>query len=357
MQLIARGNEYLSRIQNQDNQRAISIFEEALKRDSNNTDALLGLSFAASHNSSKFNYPIDWARRGEELARRAIVLDAGAQAHHALAFALDCQGKTDAAIEQYELALELAPDHAGVMSSIAYLYQVRGQLAWALDYGRRAHALNPNVSFTEVQVAATLHLLERDLEAREWIDRGLILKPDNIFIYSVKTNYLTSLGQFGAALDTIEEAMTNGVERPELLVYQGLIAAADDRWEDARSAFAAADAISPTRQTGYPYRLWVDLVSEGADAEAEAVAYVSKKESAGSPADLLPVAGLQVALNNPNAALEVLSRSIDAGYRDWRMLNRHPMLADLQTLPAFNALLQRVKSLVAVEREKADDIG
>ncbi len=352
--IIARGNEYLSRLQHDDNQLAISLFEQALERDNDNQRALIGLSFAASHNSSKFNYPLEWAVRSETLARKAITLGQSAQAYHALAFALDAQGRTDDAIIYYEKGRSLVPDNAAITGSTAYLYQVRGQLARALEYGLTAHTLNPDIAFSEVQVAATLHLLERDTEASEWIARGLTLKPDNVFIYSAKANIQFALGNDDELIETIHQATANGVERPELYVMQGLVAARAGRLDDARSSFLMANDISPSRKTGKPYRIWVDVMSGADNAQTEAQLWVSHIKSTDSPATLLVAAGLHTSLDEQDLAIETLSSAVDAGYRDWRTLSGHPMFSNLHNSPSFATVLDRIRSLVQDENSKVE---
>ncbi len=348
--IINRGNEYLSRIQLEDNQLAIKLFEQALERDGDNEDAMVGLSFALTHNATKFNYALEWARRGETLARKAIDIKNSAGAYHALAFSLDAQDRRDLAIEYYEKALSLDEENAAILGSAAYLYQVRGQLAQALHYGIRANALNPNLAFSEVQLASTLYLLERDAEASEWFERGLTLKPDNVFIYSAKTSFLFAQGRLKAALETIDQAIKVGVNRPELFVQRGLIAAIEGRQDDARSSFQLANDISPTRESGKAYLVWLDMMQEVSGAEGKAQSLISDSQASTNPATLLIVSGLYAGLQNQAAAVETLNDAVKAGYRDWRTINKHPMFLSLHDNPQFAASVERMRRLIAAEK-------
>lgn len=353
--VIARANEYLSRVKLEDNQLAIELYEEALRRDPDNLDALVGLSFASSHNSSKFNMPLTWAKRAQGLAEKAISLGAGSQAHHALGFALDAQGQIDAALAQYEKAIELNPNNASTISSAAYLYQVRGELAKALAYGLRAHSINPYTTFSEVQIGATLYLLGRDAEGREWLDRGTMLKPDNVFIYTVRTYYQMSRGQFGTAKDTIDQALSRGIERPELYVHQGLIAAGNGQWEDARSSFTTATARDPSRRNGDAYNIWVRLMQGDTEARQSAEKWIAHKtvDSRFSWA-LLPGAGLNAAMGKPEDAIALLNQAVDHGFRDWQWLSNHVMFADIRETEDFTVIAERIQALVAKENAKVD---
>lgn len=352
--VVARGNEYLARIKREDNQIAIELYEEALRRDADNVGALVGLSFASAHNASKFNMPFEWTKKAQKLAERALALGGGTQAHHALGFSLDAQGKVDEAITQYEKALELEPDNAAAISSVAYLYQRRGQLARALEYGLRANMLNPDIAFSEVQVAATLFLLGRDTEANEWLNRGMMLKPDNVFIYSAKTDYLMSRGQFGSALDTIAEAQSRGIHRPELLVHRGLIAAEQGRWEEAREAFEAASQLDPTRATGKPYSLWLRLQEGDAQAQVLATDWIAEHRSASDYLPLLLASGLELAQGYDHAALLLLNEAVEKGFRDWRWLERHPVFSSIQGTEELIAIVTAIQALVIAENAKVD---
>lgn len=352
--VVARGNEYLARVKGEDNQLAIELYEEALRREPEHLGALVGLSFASSHNASKFNMPLDWAAKAQALAEKAIALGAGSQAHHALGFAHDAQGQINAAITAYEKALELQPDNAAAISSVAYLYQRRGQLAKALVYGRRAHALNPDVAFSEVQIAGTLFLLGRDSEAHEWLNRGMMLKPDNVFIYSAKVRSLMARGQFGAALDTIEEASRRGIERPELLVFKGLVAVGQGRRPGAEKYFEAASNLEPSRETGGPYSLWLSLQNGETETKVNANDWINKHVDTPDHQPSLLAAGLMAAQGNKQAANDRLKQAVEKGFRDWRWLEHNPMFMSLQGTDGFQAVVGVIQAQVAAENAAVD---
>jgi len=221
-------------------------------------------------------------------------------------------------------------------------------------YGLRAHSLNPDGTFSEVQIATTLYLLGRDAEAREWMDQGLMLKPDNVFIYSARTDYLMSLGQFGAAQDTIALALSRGIKRPELHVRNGLVAALEDRWGNARASFETATMLEPLRASGAAYSVWLRLKLGEAEAQPLARDLIAKSASSRFPPMLITAAGLETAIGRVEAATALLNKAVEYGYRDWRWLARHPMFDDLQDTEDFISLVERVQALVAAENSKAN---
>lgn len=352
--LIARGNDYAARLRPEDNQIAISMFKEAQQRDPKNRDLLLHLSFALTHNATKFNYPLSSAIQGEQLAREALTLSNDAAGHHALGFALDAQGEIDAALEHYELALELQPNNAAILGSAAYLYQVRGELDKALEYGLRSNTFNNAVPFNEVQLASVLHLLEEDAAAADWLAQGLLLKPDNVFIYSAKAEIQFAHGHNEAALETIQQAEQMGINRPELHILHGLTLYAAGDLTEAVTAFQLADEFSGARESGKPYLLWLGVLGGDAEAINEARTLIEQtNEGSQDPAHLLVIAGLLFSLREDVAALEKLDCAISAGYRDWRKLSRHPMFLGQRDRQEFVIRLDRIRALIQVAKRNS----
>ena len=282
-EVVDRGFEYLSRLNRDDNQIAMNLFEAALAKNPQDSDALVGLSFAKTHNASKFNFPMSAAVEGEEVAIRALQIDQTAEGFHALAFSQDAQGRITEAIENYETALKLAPNSASLLGSVAYLYQVRGNLARALEYGLASHEIDSSVPFSEVQIASTYHLLEQDELAQQWLDRGLLLKPDNVFIHSVTAEIAFALGHRQTIEEALNRAKAMRIQRPELHLVTGLVAFIDGDIELAKSSFVLADENSGGRQSGAAYLIWLGLLNGDQEASKAAEEWLDSQPESEDP--------------------------------------------------------------------------
>lgn len=358
MRLIDRGYDYLGRLQSDDNERAIALFRDALDRDPDNERAVVGLSIAYAHRSSKFHYPIEWAVRGEAMMREAIRngLDSAA-GWHALALTLDVQDKIDEALENYERALALAPQDAAILASAAYLYQVRGELARALDYGLRAYDIDPDLAYGEVQIARVYHLLEADAQARLWLDRAVSLHPDAVFAHLAKAQTAFAHGRFDAAQAAIRAGEAEGIERAEYFLLRGLIAETEGKPDQAHEFYQQASDLDPGRDIGKVYSLRLALGPEQKPIRETARALLSDMETARdngriNPAFMIDAAALALTLGERQRTLDHLRIAIADGFRDWRFLNRDPRFEHLHGTPAYAGLVADIRRRIADERQK-----
>lgn len=348
-EVVDRGFEYLSRLNREDNQIAMNLFEAALAKKPQDYAALIGLSFAKTHNASKFNFPMSVAVEGEEIANRALQVSATAEGYHALAFSQDAQGRITEAIESYEKALELAPNSASILGSAAYLYQVRGNLARALEYGLASHELDSTVPFSEVQIASTYHLLEQDELAHHWLSRGILLKPDNVFIHSVSAEIGFALGSRKDVEEALGRAKSMGIQRPELHLVTGLNAVSDHDMELAKKSFALADANSGGRQSGAAYLIWLRILEGDQEAIKSAGEWLDSQTESEDPEHHLLRAGLILSMGRKLESLRSLDAAIEAGFRDWRFLNKHPMFLPFKGNEDYLQRLDTMRHLVATE--------
>jgi DNA-binding winged helix-turn-helix (wHTH) protein len=131
--LLQRAAYYAGIGQQDDNERAIGLYQQRLRQAPDDNLALVGLSRAYSARVCLFNADPAWAVRAEALARQVIAAQPDAAGGHAaLAYSQDCRGQVAAALAGYEQALQRNPADDATRASAAYLYQRKGQLAQAL---------------------------------------------------------------------------------------------------------------------------------------------------------------------------------------------------------------------------------
>jgi adenylate cyclase len=191
---------------------------------------------------------------GHEAANRAIALDPGlAEAHAALGAAYQGQGQFEAGIQACEAALRIDPQSyegnrvAGMCSmalrrfddAIRYFeaaaaavdteflaasfapqcYEAKGDVAAARDAARRALARIEEVIAAEpdhgralgfgASLLATLGERER---AKEWIERGMLLDPNNTILQFNLVCTLARLREIEPALDLLDSVIDKASE-------------------------------------------------------------------------------------------------------------------------------------------------
>jgi len=110
------------------------------------------------------------------------------------------------AFEAYSRGLRLAPDDAPLLRGLVRAERARGRWEEALAHLGRARELDPRSWEGELQLGRILFLLRRSDEAREALDRGLVLAPANFPLISGKASVFLQRGDLAGARAVIAAA-------------------------------------------------------------------------------------------------------------------------------------------------------
>ena len=362
---MARAREYFGLHREEDNERAIQLFEQALEREPDSAPALAGLSLAYSQRAAKFNQPLTWAREAEALARRAVAADTDlAEAHHALGLSLDAQGRMASGLASYRRAVELDPRHLRALGSGAYVLYVKGELAEALRWNLGLLAQGSELHYQEVQIAETLAALDFARTAEAWYEKAVTLRPDNLFAATAYAAHRLSRGNLAGAEELIGRALEAGVQRPELHELRGHLAVLQGDVETARELYREALAVTP-RSSARVRQLALSTAEEPATFGSEARAEIQAMEASLRPRDAgdagdtgnewppsaIDLAILATAAGDPQTAIDAIDRAIQLGYRDSAWLLVDPALSALREDARFWEKIERIRALVAAQRE------
>jgi len=360
-ELLARAGAYLRQHQGSNNDLAIELYRRALRLEPENPQALAGLSLALAQRATKLN------RGGErqqamELARKALALDPRlGLAHHALGLALDGRGQVTPALTSYLRAAELEPDPTAALTSAAYLLQVQGHLADALEGNVRiAREGGETPIDLEVQIGMTLTLLGFDDAAAVWFERALELRPDNVFALGAYAQMRLSQGRLREADDIATGAIQRGIRRPELPAIRGTVALMEGDEPKAEAFFRNALSIDPEFLRAKTRLLLLARrrsAGDAADLERRyrgEVLAIRQSRSTGDewPDSAIDETLLHAGFGDEDAALRALDTAIALGYRDDDWLLIDPMLAGLRRNPEFKLRIGRIHRLVEAERQR-----
>jgi TolB-like protein len=190
-------------------------------------------------------------------ARRAVAIDPGYDAAHAVLIIAMCQfrrlrGGKDAEME-HELrdvvahALALNSDDSLVTARIAHGLTFLGKLDQALSLSERAVALNPNLETPRIQLGNLLMKMGRFDDALDQYGTAERLAPDGIWSHSRQLVVAAAqfrAGRFEKALDAIDRSL-HIRPAPHLHVFRALCLAQLDRDEKAREALRNLRDMGP----------------------------------------------------------------------------------------------------------------
>ncbi len=350
------------------NDRMVDLYQRALELDPAFAEAWAGL--ANAYVGRAWMGRPDWADSARAAARRAIALDP------TLASAYTQLGDSywpgnahyDDQLAAYMKALELDPTSTEATNNLAAVLGLRGDLAEAVMWLDRGQHLDPESVVLVADLVLANAALGRDSIAEAWLEyaraRGHPLH---------ETEFLFELFHRGR-IDPARKALPRMMgSQPHLSVVRarGALALYQGSWAEARSLYREVFASA----SGASYRVYRAMLSDrlglawaldrlGQHAEAKEVAddvvTEAEREIRSGDESYLPRARRAVAeliRGDTATALEWLERAVDAGYRDSRTMRTIPVLDPLRGEPRFQALQDRVETLVLEERRRVNATG
>ena len=348
--LLQRADYYAGIGQASNNERAISLYRQALQADPESVPARRGLSRALSAQGCLFNgtpAQMEEALRLADQERQRAPDDAAA---HALwGYAQDCLGDMRQAIAGYSRAIEQDPADERSRASLAYLQQERGELVTALR-GNLSLKAPERVRFRDVQVARELELLGFTQAAAQRHARNFQLYPDNVFSNIAWPRSLYVAGAPEQARQALDEALARGTPHPQLLRLQGELALLAGDPAAAAAAFERGRQLRPQQSLG---QTLADL--HGVPPSRAMWLGERLQQRAANAGDGWPDAALERALllqagGRHTDAVAALHQAVDDGFRDVAWLRVTPLFVPLHNAPGWPALLDRLDTDITRQR-------
>jgi serine/threonine-protein kinase len=230
-------------------QRAIRLFEEAIRRDPNFALAWAGLADSYLLQSSYYEVPPSKALPlAREAAQRALSIDEGlAEAHATLGYTkVYFDGDPAGAGREFERAIQLNPNYATARHWYSHSLLAEGRYDDAIRESRRAEALDPlsliAISETAGLYADTGHPESAVAECR----RALDLEPNFPVAHYVLAGAYLRMKHYDDAAREATLAWRLG-QNPRSLVRAAFALAKSGRLREARNALAKLEHLSKTR--------------------------------------------------------------------------------------------------------------
>ncbi len=175
--------------------KALVYYEQAVALDPRFAQAWARVSNANSFLYFNATPSPQLSERAREAAEKAIALDPnapesyGAMGHYKRLVLADLRG----AQEQFARGRSLAPGNADLTRRVAQIERALGQWEAALEHLRAAERLDPRSVGVHHDLGRVFLFLRRYPQAREAIDAGLALSPDNLSL--IQRRAMTFLGE------------------------------------------------------------------------------------------------------------------------------------------------------------------
>lgn len=217
--LMDRGRQSLRSDLTGSNVQAANLFNQAAKIEPDSAPAwgLQALSTTGLGHESALAFTAEVMRTSENLARRALSLDAK-EPNALLAMAL-LQSRLDDWVtteDKFRHIIDIAPDHVPAIGNLVFLLQGVGRSQASWDLNERAVALDPLLPTVQFRRALKHWIFGRIGEADRVIDRALELWPRHPWVWNARLLIYAFTGRAGAALALIEDVNNRPANLPKL---------------------------------------------------------------------------------------------------------------------------------------------
>jgi tetratricopeptide (TPR) repeat protein len=200
--------------------KALGFYEQAVALDPGFAQAWARVSTATSFLYFNGTPSPELSERAREAAEKAIALAPnapepyGAMGQYKRLVVRDLRG----AQEQFARGRSLAPGNADLTLRAAQVERALGQWDAALEHLRDAQRLDPRSVLVHSELGRALLFLRRYPQARQAIDAGLALSPDNLVLIERRAMTFLGEGNVAGARDSLA-AVPGNVELTELVAY------------------------------------------------------------------------------------------------------------------------------------------
>jgi tetratricopeptide (TPR) repeat protein len=219
--------------------RADAAFDEALRRDADNVNALIGKgSLAAAQH--EFHEALDLGNRAVALAPST------ARTHGVVVDALTELGRYEEALVATQTMVDLRPDLASY-SRVSYQRELHGQIDGAIVAMEQAYSASvgsptENREYLRV-LLGQLQLLKGDLAGAEQIYRAsLQAAPGFVWALNGLARVRAFQGDFDEAIELQQQAV-DAIPLPEFVIALGEIQEAAGRTDEAQRSYELVGAI------------------------------------------------------------------------------------------------------------------
>ncbi|HSQ19475.1 MAG TPA: protein kinase [Blastocatellia bacterium] len=266
-----KGRYFYSKVTEDDLNRSIDYYQQAIALDPNYALAYVGLanSYGALGGVYGFRSPQESYSQSKKFVAKALELDPKlAEAHYALAgYKLNYEWNWIEAEQEIKRAIELNPNYAQAHSGYGHFYQVFGRLDEAIAERKLAAKLDPLSPSSVANVGYPYYYARQYDEAIAHYRQALELDPRYSWAHLWIGQAYLQKGLYKEAIDEINQAivLSNGDTRAKATL--GYAYAIAGRRDEALKELAELQRIAKERYVS-PYFIAVILVGLREDTQA-----------------------------------------------------------------------------------------
>ncbi len=356
-----KGREHYNRYRKQDNENAIELFKKALELDPGFALAYSGLGDSYGQRTNRFGYPPEWLDESIKASQKAISLDPKlSEGYKALGLAYYVKGWYQKSIEANQKAIELNPNNAQAVGNLATCYSHRGQFDKAMPWFKKELILEPTFPYPYALIGNVYLSLNDYTKAEQWLNKALELQSDFTTANNGLIDCYLAQGKYKQAVEHSQKYLSLVPNYLSGLNRAGLAELLSGNYEQAEQYYQKSIEIRPTETNltylGYIY--WKrERQNEARKLLNQSLFLCQKELEQGNEYWLIPynIAAINAIQGNKEEASRWLQKAIDAGWRDFRLGMRDPLLENLHGDEKFKQMMAEVKAIVDEMRKRIEE--
>jgi adenylate cyclase len=243
--LYLRGRYYWSKRTEEDLEKAIAYFGEAIHKDPNYALAHAGMADCYTLMGRHLYLPAKEAfEKARNYANKALELnDKLAEAHTSLAAVLmNYDWDWDAAEEQFRHAIHLNPNYATAHYWHSVLLQTKGRLQESIAAVEKAQVLDPLSPVIGMGVAQAYLFSEQYDKGIDECRKYLEMNPDSVVAHDFLIHLYVQNGSFEKAADEAQRLVDISERKAEATAHVAYVYAASGKTEEAKKLLEASIA-------------------------------------------------------------------------------------------------------------------
>jgi tetratricopeptide (TPR) repeat protein len=166
-------------------------------------------------------------------------------------------GRSEAALDDFQAALELDPQCWLALHNRAVSYAQQHRTAEALNDFNRVIALNPGLAVAYRNRGELLGSLDRTDEAVHDYTQAIVQLPDDAELYLMRGHAWHRLGQYEQALKDMNRSIELAPNRPDVYTHRGNVHAERGDFRDAIDDFRQSLRLDPNSAETYRSLAWL----------------------------------------------------------------------------------------------------
>lgn len=352
-----RGRDYYYHYTNQDNEKAIELFKNALKVDPNYALAYAGL--AGAFGRKKYYDPSSkWIDSALTLSSKAILINPNlAEGYKSLGDVYTSKGNNPEALAQYIKAVELNPNYAAAIANIGYIYYQYGSYDEALKWTKKAVITEPGFARYSSNMGVQYFSLGFDSLATIWLNKSLILQPEFFFPDIIFAYIDLYSNRFDGARVRINKLLSNYSDIPAVSEAAGDIELIAGNYKLAKQFYEkTAELTSLMSAAGIKLSYVLKKLNQNTEAQKILSSYLtpgSDDPNQYSEGSITYYTAAAYCVSGKNQiALKFLQRSLELGFREYRWALIDPLMSSLYNDDKYKSFISTLKSTISAMRNR-----